>query len=666
MEIFNNGSTILLGIAFLLWILGGWLITIRSFNLPRNEQTLVGFAIGLTLGNWIANLLAQFLPLPHAFWLAALLVLVAGVVAAWPLKFRELYTAARESLLPWLAVGVIVVIMYKVGRGLAIFDDFQNLPPLSNMARGDIPPHFTFDPRLGYGYHYFLLLLAAQFMRLGDMYTFTALDLARALSFGLTFTLLFLWVRRITQSHLAGWLAGILMAFTGGIRWLLLLFPTSVLEKMAAQIQLMGSGKDTGLVFVQNLISPWIIGGDGPMPFPFAFANGVHPPVVMAFSGYSVFYIVILLVLLLTYDRWKHWSAAVVTTIMLASLAFANEVIFVLLLVGAGVAYVTYLIVKRTIRPPRSLLPWVIAAACAVIASFLQGGMLTEVLRNVLSGGRTSYWEVSFAFVWPPLIVSSHLGPLVFDNFWKILLAFIEIGPIILILPLVVRHGLKIVREERWVEASLVGAAVVSVLSIFIRYEGTGGITGTTRLLEGLLMACKLFAIPLVWNWARERSETLKSGLLVAMAVTIFGGIVLLGTELIAAAKPVASFFLTNMDVQMEKEYWNRLEPEALVFDPIPPRATTVFGRFTDAQTTWHEYKPEWKALVADPDPYLLRASGFDYVYFDIGYWESLSIKYQTLLESPCVSLVKQVDGYRSEDDLRPDFRRLLDIRTCK
>jgi len=153
--------------------------------------------------------------------------------------------------------------MYKIGRGLVIFDDYQNLPTISMMATGDIPPHFSLDPSLRFGYHYFLLLLSAQFVRLGDMYPFTALDLARALTFGLMIILLALWVRRVTRSRIAGWLAGMVMAFTGGMRWLLLLFPASLLDKIASQTQLMGSGLDTGKEFLKNLVSPWIIDGSG-------------------------------------------------------------------------------------------------------------------------------------------------------------------------------------------------------------------------------------------------------------------------------------------------------------------------------------------------------------------------------------------------------------------
>jgi hypothetical protein len=208
---------------------------------------------------------------------------------------------------------------------------------------------------------------------------------------------------------------------------------------------------------------------------------------------------------------------------------------------------------------------------------------------------------------------------------------------------------------------------VVSLLMIFINYTGTGDVSATARLFGALLFACKIYAVPLLWIWARDRSDGLRSGLVLAGLVTIFGGVTLFGTQMVAAAKPVASYYLTNMDVQMAKEFWNRLEPGTKVFDPKPFRATTVFGRFTNAYSSWWEApKPEWQALVDAPDPYRLHAAGYDYAYYDIGYWNSLPKKYQELLQSSCVKQVQQVDGYISETNYGKDFRRLVDISTCK
>jgi len=75
---------------------------------------------------------------------------------------------------------------------------------------------------------------------------------------------------------------------------------------------------------------------------------------------------------------------------------------------------------------------------------------------------------------------------------------------------------------------------------------------------------------------------------------------------------------------------------------------------------------PEWQALVESPDLYKVQAAGFDYIYYDIKYWENLSTQSQALLESPCAILVQEYTGYRSETDYRTDFRRLLDVRNCK
>lgn len=666
MTMFQNGSMILLGIALLFWLLGGWFLARRAFDLPENEQTLLGFALGLVAGNWLANILTQFIAMPYSLWISAIIILAAGVVACWPLHLRTLPGTALASLGKWLVFSGIVYVIYKIGCGLSVFDDYQNLPVVSIMATGDVPPHFSLDPSLRFGYHYFMLFLAAQFMRLGDMYPFTALDLARALIFGLMIVLVGAWVRRMISSRIAGMLAGTLVAFTGGMRWLLLLLPASLLEKISSGVTLMGSGLDSGPSLAQNLIGPWIIEGDGPLQFPFAFISGVHTPYILAFGGFGVFHLFILLILLMTGSRWKHWSAGILTAILLAALALANEVSFGLFLAGMVVGLALYMLSRRTWHIPRSVLPWIGAAIGSVLVAALQGGMLTELVRNLFSGATTSYYDIQFALAWPPMVVSSHLGLLTFDSWANLLLAFLEIGPVILVFPWLVWRGIRAAGEERWAEAALLGAAMVSLLTIFLRYSGTGGITGTTRLLESCLFACKLFAVPLLWMWVRSHRETWKLSLLITAGLTIFSGLVLFSTSLVAAAKPVYAYFLSPMDVQMEKIYWNELETDALVFDPSPSRAPTIFGRFTDAYLNWYEAKPEWQELVENPDPYALRAAGFDYLYYDIRYWELLGPQEQVLLDSPCLVLVEEVTGYRSETDYRADYRRLVDLSNCK
>jgi hypothetical protein len=132
------------------------------------------------------------------------------------------------------------------------------------------------------------------------------------------------------------------------------------------------------------------------------------------------------------------------------------------------------------------------------------------------------------------------------------------------------------------------------------------------------------------------------------------------GIELLAAQAPVYSYFLGPLDARMTEEHWNRLPPGALVFDPEPSRATTVFGRFTDAAYTWFQFKPGWQALVDAPDPFALQAAGYDFLYLDQQYFDGLSPDDQQGLAGPCVQLVDEASNDTGA------FRRLYDIRACR
>jgi hypothetical protein len=109
----------------------------------------------------------------------------------------------------------------------------------------------------------------------------------------------------------------------------------------------------------------------------------------------------------------------------------------------------------------------------------------------------------------------------------------------------------------------------------------------------------------------------------------------------------------------MYQSHWNQLEPGKMVFDEKALRATTLFGRFTNAAYTWYQAKPEWEMLVADPDPVDLQKAGYGYLYLDEGYWDQIGAAGQAKLQAPCVKLVEQVG-----DELH--FRRLYDVNACR
>jgi len=646
-----------------LWMVGGWLLAAFLFRLRRAEAPMVGFGIGLVLQAWLANLLAHVLPPLPAFWLGATLIAAAGLYVA--RAFRTPAVRLGTALSPWLLLAALTLLFYAIGRGLAIFDDYQNLPTVSLLASGDIPPHFALNPDLHFGYHYLLLLFAAQIMRLGDLFPWSALDLGRGLVMALALILAGFLGHRLTRRRLGGVLTAGVLAFSGGARWLLLLLPSSWLHALSRKITLIGSASTTAATLSEALLSPWKIDGAGPIPFPFAFYSGINPPYVMAHSGISGLGILILLLLLLSAERWRRWEAGLLSAALLAALAVANEVAFGLILLGFLLLSLAWTLAHRSWRLPRSLWRWLGLLGGASLVALLQGGMLTEMARARLGSAAEarSYFDASPALVWPPAIISAHFGSLSLVNPAQGIVALLEIGPIILVTPLVFAWAWKSFKLGKWYEAALIAASFGSVPALFLAFKGPL-FTATPRLLSGWLFACALYALPLLWSWA-SHNEHRAIGALFAAGMAVLPGLLLFGIQLVAVQKPLYATFITPLDAEMARAYWNRLPPRTLIFDPSVYRAPTVFGRFTRSSPSWYTLLPEWEALASSPDPFRLRAAGFEYMYFDRDYWDGLPPAVQALFRSTCVKTLAQVEGIHSEKDYRKDFRRLLDIQTC-
>ncbi len=662
MKLLLDGVSLLVWSA--LWVTGGCLLAASLFRLRRGETAMVGLGIGLIMQALLANVLAHWLPVLAAFWLAAGLLLLVGILCY---VFLGAESRFDVSAWQWLLLGILLLLFNAIGRGLAIFDDYQNLPTVSLMAAGDIPPHFALNPSLEFGYHYLLLLLAAQAMRLGNMFPWSALDLARGLILALPLVLAGLWGYRVTGSRLASFFTAFMLAFAGGARWLLLLLPQASVDAISAHVTLIGSAASSAPNLAAALLSAWKIDGAGPFPFPFAFYTGINQPYVMAYTGISGSAILILLLLLLTTNRRRHWSASVLTSALLAGLAIANEIAF--LLVGLGFVLVAagWIIWKRSMKFPRGLLAWAAIMAGAIVLAALQGGMLTEILRARLTMGfrQATYFDTSPVFVWPPAIVSAHLGSLSVVDPLQLVAALVEIGPVVIVTWLVLAWGWKSLKVGEWFEAALIASSWGALLAMFVAFKGPL-FTATPRLMGDWFFACMLYFVPLLWVWGRQRSDALRVGVVAVGLASTLSGLVLFGVQLVAIQKPVYSTFITPMDAKMSQEYWNKLEPAALVLDPVVYRAPTVFGRFTNSSPTWYVTSPTWQALIDAPDPRKIRAAGFDYMYFDSDYWNRLSPMQQSLFAAPCVKQVAQVNGIHSEKDYTKDFRRLLDIRNCQ
>ena len=666
MYLFAELQIVPLLLLFLLWGIGGWLMTLRWFDLEPHERGFIGLGIGLVVANWLGNFTARIVPMSVAFWVSAILTLIIGLISAWPLN-RDLFPGWRSiQWSRWLLFSGAVIVFTLIGRGLGMLDDFQNLPLTSLMATGDIPPHFPGRPDTRFGYHYFLILLSVQFMRVASAAPWTALDLARGLTMVLAIALTGLLAWRLTRNQIVAWISAAFYAFAGGTRWLLLLLPGTLLNRMSDGLTLIGSGRTTADNLVDALSRSWEVAGSGPIAFPFAFVNGVNAPALMTHNGYGVLPHVILLLLMLLAGRERTWKTGLPLAILLVSLALANEVDFAILYLRIVLIAIVWLVQHRTLHLPQSAWFWIAVVVLAGIFALIQGGLATEVLYERFfpaTSPSDSYFEVRFSIVLPA-VISSHLGKLSIFNPIQLLAALVEMGPMILALPLILIWGYKALREEQWFQAALVASAIPSLFSIFVQYSGNAGITATTRLLSNMFFLCRVLAVPLVWLWLQNKPDWMRGVTYALGAAALLGGVVLFAIELIAIPRPVYGEFVSDMDARFYEEYWDRLSPpSAWVLDPMSSRAPTLFGRQANSIVHWGVHQPEYLALLENPDPYKLNSAGYRYVYADKEYWKLFAAQ----LEQPCVEVLKTVEGAKlSHGEFIPDFRRLADISQCK
>jgi len=653
-----------------LWVMGGLWIVRSSFRLYKREEFLAGLALGMILENFFTNLIAQIIPLVPAIWVASGLVFVIGLAFSFPLSKQKLKSMFRFSVYPGQIIALLglTYVLTVVGRGMAILDDYQNLPIASVLATGDIPPHFPLDPEVQMNYHYFDLLFSAQVMRVLGVRVWTAVDLVRGFGRSVTIILSSLWIWRVTRSGLAAFVSGIFNLFSGGTRWLMLLLPVGLLKKISASLHMIGTGAASAPDFLAALTGPTGIDGAGTFPLPFAYFNGMNYPSIWLYhAGAGAITGGVGSILILAFNRLRNWRGGAMFVLLVAARAVGTETSIINLVLGLGIVAVIYMIVNKSFAIPHDLLKWIYILIPAGIIIAFQGGVLTGVVSGLLSRlagqASSSYFSFTFALSWPPSFLSSHLGELSLGNPYQLITALFEIGPMIIVIPLVFIWGYKAFRAGRWYEAALIVLPLVYIPILLIQYTGNAGPTALNRLQGKMYgLASGNFAFASLWLWGKNRKEVVKAGIAFLLFVSMFGGFVLFGLQLVSAPKPVYSYYLSTLDAQMESKYWDKLEKDAVIYDPIASRPAVVFGRPTNSGITWYESKPEWEALSSHPDPVEMSDAGFDYVYVGFDHWDKHENEYQRMLENPCVRLVDEVvfEGYPY------DFRRLMDIQSCR
>ncbi len=652
----------------LLWAAGGYLLASHAFHLKPREKLIAGFATGFLLFIVLSNLLAQILPLTYAYWASAILILLCGVaLAVFSKNRRQIGSSALQAWPQVVLLGVVTLFFTLVLRGLAIFDDYYHLPMISVMATGDIPPHFYLDPTLHLPYHYGLQVFAAGMVRLGGFYPWSAWDVSRALVFAFTAILAWLWIRRLTGSSLPAYLGAGLLIFGGAARWLLLFIPAPLLNRMGAHLAMDISGMTAGGNLLADLVNRWPMDGGGPFPFPYAFASGIFEPLNMQLGATGAMWEMTILLLLLVWKPGKSSPAGMlVSGLLLASLALSAEHVYAAVCAGMMVIFVIFILSRAIRRRPlelASLLPLAVPLAISAVLAVLQGGYITGGFMSLLSRLTGKAYPMvttdfqGFSLRWPPAMPSGHFGPLSLFDPGQVVIMLAEVGPVLVLLVLAAIFWLGNVRKSHRLPQTLAAGSVFSVIfPVFFRY---GLDFDITRLVGAALWLSLALGFPFLWLWLQKARQGYRLLAGAGYGVAVFAGLTMLAVELIAIPVPQTTYYLKYNEGELARTFWNRLEPGAQVLDARPERAVLLFGRASFAARDVYQRAPEWKALVASPDPAMVATEGYAYVYMDEAWWQGLAPEVQAAYTQPCVQLVAQLSFNSGQ------FRKLYHVEKC-
>ena len=655
---------------FLVSWAGGWLLARHALRVRNRERLVVGLAAGVVLYTALANLLAYLMGSTWAFISAALVVLGLGLLSAWKSKKPWFDLSDLQAWPQILVVFVIGYVFTLILRGLAIWDDLHNLSIVSTIAAGNLPPRYYLDPSFWLSYHYGLHVYAASMMALGGLTAWSAWDVARGFTTALAIVIACLWFKRVTRSDLAAHFGATLLTFGSGTLWLLSLLPDKLLAWVSAHTFLANSALDSGPTLAANLSRPFLFEGGPPLQMPFAFLGSLFAPVVINWNGTSSFYLICIFLLLLENER-KRFSVIpiLVAGLVLSLIALNAEHAYVLFF--AGLVLVVSVFAFWNWRRKKRLFQgfWRIFATLllSLVIVLFQGGVITDLLRNLflVNSGTSAngLGAAGFFFQWPPAIIADFFQPLSIFNPAQALVGLAEIGPAILLIPIVVYWTWKLGKHGHLIEAGLGLSGLLGFfLSFFIHY---GVVRDTSRITSFGLQIFLIVSVPALTLFLKQGKAGLRSLIMGGFGLSILSGIVIFAILFTAITTPTLTLTIDTLDARMSSLGWNQIEPGAWVLDRLPSRAVIIFGRPTRSSPTSAPVDlstyPEWKVLRKNPDPANVAKSGYKYIYMDNTWWGELTPKQRSLLNQKCVQIVQEMGDIKSNN-----WRRLLDVSKCK
>ncbi|MCX8061753.1 MAG: hypothetical protein N3D16_04150 [Anaerolineales bacterium] len=607
------------------------------------------------------NITSHWVNLQGACFLSTMLIFVTGVLLFFSHKPTEsLINDWWKAFPPFFLLLLLFLLFLRINQGLAIFDENYNLPIVSRIAAGDVPPHFPFDSTQPLAYHYGLHLLAGAAVSLGGVSPWLAFDAIRAFTHAILLVLASFWFYRQTQHLWASILAAGLVYLAGSTQWLLLLIPLPWLEQINQAITLTNTAVESGSTLAEVLLSQWKIDGLGPISYPFAFVNALFKPQTLALTSSGASVGMTLCLLLLLDQPEKKALQNILISLVLASIALTAEYLFGILALGSLVVLILETLNKKTFHLiPKAAQIWL----PALLLAFTGGGVLTGFIQHQLSGlvkGTTGALSngLQFTLLWPPVLSTLYFGRLSLFEWKTFLLSFILIGPLIVLFPLSYLQIKNPNKPANFLEQSIFyGATISFAIGLVVGIQDSEG--GITRLLDSALLGVLILSVPTLFRFWIKGKRSLQSLIAIWAVLVCMSGMLTFGINLIAIARPQTTYYLRGLDLIFYQRYWNRLEPNAQVFDPDPARAIVVFGRSSGITASdYGKWLPKWKQMVASPDPYRLAFIGYTHAYVENKYWNQLDNNLKTLWQEPCVKLL-------DEQRLNVEYRRFYDITRC-
>lgn len=658
----SSGLFLLLLCLILLSTLGGYLIVRLVFSASARDSLPIGIGLASLQVIVLTNLASHWLSLQWAYFVACLLIIsTGGMLFILAPSRREVFENWHQALPPLLVFLLLFGLFLRINQGLAIFDENYNLPIVSLIAAGDVPPHFPFDPSQPLAYHYGLHLIAGVAVRLAGLSPWLAFDAVRAFTHALLMVLAFFWFERQTGSFWAAVVGAVVVYFGGSTQWLLLFAPQPWIERLNAAVTLTNTALDSGGTLSDLLVSNWNIDGLGVVSFPFIFIGSLFKPQNLALTsnGAGVALTVILL-LLLAPKQWqpRHF---ILLSFVLGSMALIAEYLFALVALGS------FLITLLTIRQQKSFLPilrllamWVLPWGLALFA----GGVISVMFQHFLQGlgGQASLsgqGNLGFEWHWPPSLPTLYFGRLSLFQADTLLFSLILLAPLLFLIPLSLTQLKNHWQSPRLIQDGLsLGATVSLLLSLVIGLKGSVG--GITRLLDTALLIFLLLSFPVLYHLWENRSRWRQASIAIGLILLTFGGVVTFSLELLAVSRPQYTSYINGLDVRFYLSYWNRLPLQAQIFDPNPVRSIVVFGRSSGTiAAKYGEWLLEWEELSQNPTPEQLIERGYTHAYLDKRFWNRLDQPTRVAWRTECVRLMET-------KEFEQDFRRLYDLQSCQ